>query len=374
MNYTTYVGLDVHKDSISVAIAKAGREEAESLGSITNEPEAIAKLVRRLRQPVEKLIFCYEAGPCGYGIYRQLKAMGVDCLVVAPSLIPQRPGERIKTDRRDARKLARLLRSGELTPVWVPDEKEEALRDLTRAYEDAQEDILRKKNQIGKLLLRLGLRPPAGVKAWTIKYRQWLNSLRFNQPGQAIVLKEYIHALEAAEAMAERLEAEIAVLAEESDQAPVIKALQCLRGVALITAATVVAEVGDLTRFTSPKELMSYAGLVPSEYSSSGKRRQGAITKSGNAHIRRTVVEAAWHYRRLPAIGYGLKKRQEGQPEKIKAISWQAQHRLNLKFRRLTGRGKMKQVAVVAVARELLGFMWAIAQEVKQEEKLAKIA
>lgn len=374
MNYTTFVGLDVHKDSITVAIAKAGREEAENLGTIANEPEAIAKLVRRLRQPVETLLFCYEAGPCGYGIYRQLKAMGAGCLVVAPSLIPQKPGERVKTDRRDARKLARLLRSGELTAVWVPDEKEEALRDLTRAYEDAKEDVLRKKNQISKFLLRLDIRPPKAVNAWTIKYRQWLKGLRFNQPAQGIVLKEYIHALEEAEAMAERLEKEIAVLAQESDQAPVISALQSLRGVGLVTAATVVAEVGDLTRFTSPKQLMSYAGLVPSEYSSNNKRHQGAITKSGNSHVRRVVVESAWHYRKLPAIGYGLKKRQEGQSEEIKSISWKAQHRLNLKFRRLTGRGKLSQVAVVAVARELLGFMWAIAQQVKQEEKLARAA
>jgi transposase len=250
----------------------------------------------------------------------------------------------------------------------------EALRDLVRAREDTQEDIIRKRNQISKFLLRLEKRPPHGVKAWTIKYWQWLKSLDFNQAAQGIVLKEYIHALEEAQAREKRLEAEITELVKYSEQAPVIAAFQALRGVGLITAVTVVAEAGDLSRFDSPKQLMSYVGLVPSESSSGGSRHQGRITKSGNAHIRRVIVESAWHYRRPPAIGIGLKKRQEGQSEEIKAISWQAQHRLNLKFRRLSGRGKPSQTAAVAVARELLGFMWAIAQEIRQENNLQKIS
>jgi transposase len=373
MKYTKFVGLDVHKDSIAVAVAKEGREAAESLGTIINSPDAIAKLIRKLG-PAESLYFCYEAGPCGYGIYRQLKAAGSTCMVAAPSLIPRKPGERVKTDRRDAKKLAQLLRSGELTPVWVPDEKQEALRDLVRAREDTQEDIIRKRNQIGKMLLRLEKRPEHGVKAWTIKYCQWLNSLAFNQAAQGIVLKEYLHALEEAEARKKRLEEEITELVKYSEQAPVIAAFQALRGVGLITAVTVVSEAGDLSRFDSPKQLMSYVGLVPSESSSGGSRYQGRITKSGNAHIRRVIVESAWHYRRQPAIGTGLKKRQEGQTEEIKAISWQAQHRLNLKFRRLSGRGKPSQTAAVAVARELLGFMWAITQELRQKNKLQKIS
>jgi len=374
MNCTTFVGLDIHKDTITVAVAKEGREAPESLGTIINSPEAVARMVRKLGQPVKNLFFCYEAGPCGYGIYRQLTSMGAKCLVAATSLIPQRPGDRVKTDRRDAKKLARLLRSGELTPVWVPDEKQEAIRDLVRAREDAQKDILRKRNQISKFLLRLDIRPPHGVNAWTVKYRQWLNSLTFSHIAQGIVLKEYIHVLEEAEAMEKRLDKEIAVLANDSPQAPVISALQALRGVGLITAATVVAEAGDLCRFKSPKQLMSYVGLVPSESSSGGSRHQGKITKSGNAHIRRVIVESAWHYRRLPTIGAELKRRQEGQSEKVKAISWQAQHRLNLKFRRLTGRGKLSQTAVVAVARELLGFMWAIAQEISQQNILKRVS
>lgn len=373
MKYTKFVGLDVHKDTIAVSVAQEGREAAESLGTIINKPEAIAKLVRKLG-PAKNLYFCYEAGPCGYGIYRQLTTAGSTCMVAAPSLIPRKPGEKIKTDRRDAKKLAQLLRSGELTPVWVPNEKQEALRDLVRAREDTQEDIIRKRNQISKFLLRLEKRPPHGVKAWTIKYWQWLNSLDFSQAAQGIVLKEYIHALEEAEARKKRLEEELTELVKYSEQAPVIAAFQALRGVGLITAATVAAEAGDLSRFDSPKQLMSYVGLVPSESSSGGSRRQGRITKSGNAHIRRVIVESAWHYRRQPAIGIGLKKRQEGQTEEIKAISWQAQHRLNLKFRRLSGRGKPSQTAAVAVARELLGFMWAIAQEVRQNNDLQEIS
>lgn len=373
MKYTTFVGLDVHKNTVTVAVAREGREAAESLGTINNSPEAIAKLVRRLGS-VKNLYFCYEAGPCGYGIYRQLTAMGATCMVAAPSLIPRKPGERVKTDRRDAKKLAQLLRSGELTPVWVPDENQEALRDLVRAREDTQEDILRKRNQISKFLLRLEKRQPNGVTPWAIKYWQWLKSLSFDQAAQGIVLKEYIHALEEAEAREKRLEKEITELVKCSKQAPVIAALQTLRGVGLITAATVVAEAGDLSRFDSPKQLMSYVGLVPCEYSSGGSRYQGRITKSGNAHIRRVIVESGWHYRRPPAMGKGLKKRQEGQSEEIKAISWQAQHRLNLRFRRLVSRGKSSQIAVVAIARELLGFMWAIAQEIRQQNRLQKVS
>ena len=365
MKYTTFVGLDVHKDTIAVAVAREGWGDAESVGTITNQPEAIAKLVRKLG-PVGGLHFCYEAGPCGYGIYRQIKEMGASCLVAAPSLIPRKPGERIKTDRRDAKKLARLLRSGELTRVWVPDERQEALRDLVRAREDAVEDVRRKRNQITKFLLRLDVRAPKGVKPWGVKYKQWLKSIHFNQTVQEVVLREYLHAIESVEAMSDRLEKEIEEQSKSSDLAPVIESLQVLRGVGVITAATVVAEAGDLTRFDSPRQLMSYAGLVPSEYSSGGTRHLGKITKSGNAHIRRVLVESAWHYRRPPAVGAPLRKRQEGRSEEMKAVSWHAQHRLNLKFRRLVGKGKPSQVAVVSMARELLGFMWAIAQEVKK--------
>jgi len=261
MNYTTFVGLDVHKEKISVAVADKGTAEPRFIGTIRNTPEDIAKLVRKLSssKKKKKMLFCYEAGPCGYQIYRQLKNdFKIECIVVAPSLIPQRPGERIKTDKRDAKKLARLLRSGELTAVWVPDEEHETLRELVRAREDAQQDVMRKRHQLSKFLLRHNLRPPKGVRAWTVKHRQWMESLKFKQPAQGVILKEYLHALDQAQEMVKRLEREIAELAKHSKQAPVINAIQSLRGVALITAATVVAEAGDITRFQFAKQIMSY--------------------------------------------------------------------------------------------------------------------
>lgn len=366
-NVTKYLGLDTHKATVAVAVAKEGGGEPDFLGTIPNTTEAIARLVRRLG-PVDNMYVCYEAGPCGYGIYRQLKEMGVACMVAAPSLIPSKPGERVKTDRRDAKKLARLLRSGELVGVWVPDEEQEAFRDLTRAREDIHEDMVRKRNQIGKFLLRHSITPPEGVKPWTCRYREWLNSVRLQQPAAVAVLREYIFALESTEAMINRLDLEIADLYKKTKLAPFIDGLQSLRGVGLITAATVVAEAGDLTRFTSAGQVMSYAGVVPSEYSSGGKGRRGAITKTGNAHVRRILIEAAWHYRKTPVVGKALKKRQEGQSERVKNISWHAQRRLNTKFRKLSGKGKLKQIAVVAVARELLGYMWSIAQEIKSSK------
>lgn len=368
MKDTQFVGLDVHKETISVAVARNDRGDAEFLGTIPNSTQAIAKLLRRLG-PVENLFFCYEAGPCGYGIYRQLKMAGVASIVVAPSLVPQRPGERVKTDRRDAIKLARLLRSGELTPVWVPSEEQEALRDLVRAREDAKEDILRKRHQLNKFLLRLDIRPPQGIRSWTQAHRQWLAQLQLQHVAQRIVLAEYLHALRDAESRAERLEREIGTLSEDHPQSALIDSLQCLRGVALVTSVTVTAELGDLTRFHSAKQAMDYVGLVPSEHSSGSTQRRGSITKSGNAHARNALVEAAWHYRHTPNVGKGLRTRQKDQPEEVKQIAWKAQHRLNLKYRRLLGRGKPKQVAIVAVARELVGFMWAIAQELARKER-----
>jgi transposase len=292
-------------------------------------------------------------------------------VVVAPSLVPKKPGDRIKTDRRDARLLARLLRAGELTPVWVPDEDHKALRDLVRAREDAREDRQRKRNQLGKFLLRLGLHPPTGVRAWTVRYRQWLDRLELERPAQQIVLREYIYALDEAGARLKRLEQQLETLAEASEQAPLLAALQALRGVRIVTAATLVAELGDITRFGSPKQLMSYAGLVPSEDSSGTRQRRGRITKSGNAHVRRVTVEAAWHYRHPPRVSQTLRKRQEAVPQTVRDISWKAQQRLNGKFQRLVYRGKPSQKAVVAAARELLGFIWALAHEVASVEQTA---
>lgn len=357
----TYVGLDVHKEAIAVAVADASGGEPRSLGVILNRPEAALKLVRKLG-PAARLRCCYEAGPCGYGLYRQVRALGAACVVVAPSLVPTKPGERVKTDRRDALKLARLLRSGELTPVWVPDEAHEALRDLTRAREDAREDVQRARQRVTKLLLRLGVRPPEGLKAWTVRHRTWLQGVKLAQASQQVVLREYLLALDQAQERLARLGAEVAEAAQSSVHAPVIAALQALRGVGLLTAATLVAELGDVSRFGHARELMAYAGLVPREWSSGEHQRRGSITKTGNGHVRFVMVEAAWHYRHAPGVYGALKKRQQGVSEEVKAVAWKAQTRLHRRYRRLLGRGKTKQKVVVALARELLGFVWAIAQ------------
>lgn len=359
---TTFVGLDVHKSSISVAVAD-NRGDVRPLGTIPNTPEAVIKLVKRLGSPF-RLSCCYEAGPCGYGLVRHLTQLGVACVVVAPSLVPRKPGDRVKTDRRDALKLARLLRSGDLTPVWVPDRAHEALRDLSRARGDACVDVLRHRNQLSKLLLRLGIVPPEHTTPWRKAYRAWLQTLHLSDASQQVVLRDYLDTLDQAEVRQTNLEAEIALLAPQSAHAPLIAALQGLRGIDLVTAVTLVAELGDIRRFSSSRELMAYAGLVPSEASSGERRHQGSITKTGNAHIRHVVVQAAWHYRHAPGVWGALKKRQVGLSQGVLAISKTAQHRLHRRFRRLVHRGKLTQVAIVAVARELLGFIWAIAQVV----------
>lgn len=360
-----YVGLDVHKDTIAVAVAEGDGGEVRTLGTIANDPDALRGLMRRLG-PTSRLRVCYEAGPCGYDIQRRLARMGAECVVVAPSLVPTKPGDRVKTDRRDAIKLARLLRSGELTPVWVPDEEHEALRDLVRAREDAHEDLVRARHRLTKLVLRLGHHAPIGVKAWTVRHRQWVEKLRLGQPGQQIVLAEYLHAVDEAAGRIERLEKEIETLGKTSAHAAVIAALQAMRGVALITAVTFVAELGDLSRFSNPRELMAYAGMVPTEHSSGQRRSRGSITKTGNAHVRRVAIEAAWHYRHAPALGANLKRRQQGIRPKVCAIAWKGQHRLHNRYRQLMGRNMTKQKAIVAIARELLGFAWAIAREVRE--------
>lgn len=358
-----FVGLDVHKESIAVAVADAAGGEVRSLGSIANEPEQVVRLIRKLGG-APGLVCCYEAGPCGYVLYRQLTALGSECLVIAPSLVPTKPGDRVKTDRRDALKLARLLRSGELTGVWVPDREHEALRDLTRAREDARQDLMRARHRLGKLLLRLGILPPAGMRAWSERHARWLREVQCPHRQQQAVLEEYQQALIEAQERVRRLEALIDEAAKEGVHAPVIGALQSLRGVAVLTATTLVAEVGDITRFQTPRELMAYAGVVPSEASSGGRVQRGGITKTGNSHLRLVLIEASWHYRHPPLIGATLRRRQEGQSAAVRAIAWKAQQRLYRRFRHLLRRGKVKQEAVVAVARELLGFIWAVAQEV----------
>ncbi|MDN5366527.1 MAG: transposase [Thermacetogenium sp.] len=366
MNYNTkFVGLDVSKESIAVAVADWGRKPARYWGQIKNTFEEVRKLMERIGEP-ENLQVCYEAGPTGYELYRFLKNLGIHCVVVAPSLIPTRSGDRVKTDRRDAVNLAQLLRAGELTPVWVPAEEDEALRDLVRAREDAKEDLLRAKHRLSKFLLRHNLHPPKGVRNWSSKYRLWLDSLKFENSASRITFQEYLHAIDEIESRIKRLETETSVQAVASVHAPVIQALQTLRGVAEVTATTLVAEIGQFSRFDNPRQLMAFAGLTPSEYSSGGSRHRGGITKTGNAHVRRVVIEASWSYRYPPALKAALRRRQEGKDPEVQLIAWNAQDRLHRKYMRLLFKGKPTPVVATAVARELLGFIWAIACKVEE--------
>jgi len=368
MRSVRFVGLDVHADSIAVAVAESGGE-VRSLGVIPNRPEAVRRLVKRLGL-VGPLRVCYEAGPTGYVLYWQLTEMGVKCEVVAPTLVPVKAGDKVKTDRRDAEKLARCYRAGDLTPVWVPDAAHEALRDLVRARLAAKRDQLRHRHRLLKFLLRHGRRPPENVKAWTESHLKWVReAVHFEQPAQEATLSDYLNEVDRARERIQRLEQAIdeAIATVPERMRAVVNALQALRGLAKVSAVTVVAELGEISRFEKPKQLMGYAGIVSRENSSAEREWRGAITKTGNAHLRRIVVEAAWSYRHRPAKGAALRKRQEGQSEEVKAIAWKAQHRLHARYRRLAAMGKPKQKAVTAVARELLGFIWAIGVEVERK-------
>ncbi len=370
MKRVKFVGLDVHAETIAIAIAEQDGE-VRSLGAIPNREDSVRKLVRKLGT-MEELRFCYEAGPTGYVLYWQLTRMGAKCEVVAPTLVPVKAGDRVKTDRRDALKLARNYRAGELTAVWVPDAAHEALRDVVRAREAAKKDQLRARHRLSKFLLRHGRRPPMGVKVWTIKYLEWVKrEVHFEQLAQEATLLDYLHEVEHAAARIARLDGAIeeAVKVAPPKMRAVIEALQALRGVAHVSAVTVVAELGELSRFARAKQLMGYGGIVASEDSSGERTRRGNITKTGNAHLRRVVVEAAWAYRHRPDVGATLRKRQEQVSEEVKEIAWKAQQRLHQRYRKLLAKGKNKGVVVTAIGRELLGFIWAIGIKVETAQK-----
>ena len=359
--FTKYVGLDVHKETIAVAVAESNGGEVRFVGEISNTPQAVQKLVKQLRKDGADLSFCYEAGPCGYGIQRQLSDLGWDCQVVAPSLIPKKAGDRVKTDRRDALSLARLHRAGELTAVWVPDGAQEALRDLTRAREDIKHLQGQARQRLLAFLLRHGKRFE-GKNHWTQAHYRWLEGVKFEQATQQIVFQEYVDTAAALSKRLDALDGHVQSAARESVFWTVIEALMALRGVNLLTATIVVAEIGDLKRFASAPQLMAYLGVVPSEHSSGPKQTRGGITKTGNGHVRRVLVEAAWTYRHPARKTAVLQRRAERTSEAVQEIGWKAQKRLCARYQRMEGRGKLKVQACTAVARELAGFIWAIGQ------------
>jgi transposase len=365
---TRFVGLDVHADTIAVAVAEP-RGEVRSLGTIANRPESVKRMVKKLNAEGAWKT-CYEAGPTGYALYWQLEKLGIECEVIAPTLVPTKAGDRVKTDRRDAERLARSFRAGDLTAVWVPDAAHEALRDLVRAREAAKRDELRARHRLGKFLLRHGRRPSEKIRSWTQRYLEWIKrEVRFEQMAQQWTLEDYLNEVEHCSLRITRLEELIdkAVESAPATMREVVEALQALRGIAKVSAVTIVAEVGQLSRFPTARQLMGYSGAVASEYSSGQKMCRGGITKTGNAHLRRIVVEAAWSQRYKPILSRALKIRQEGLDPEVQEIATKARHRLHKRYIRLLARGKCKQQVVTAVSREMMGFIWAIGVAVERK-------
>ena len=360
-----FVGIDVAKLRNAVAVADAGRDgEVRFYGEVDASAESMRRLAAKLAGKYERLHFCYEAGPTGYGLHRLLTGLGHSCVVVAPSLIPKKPGDRIKTNRRDALTLARLLRAGELTPVWVPDTAHEAVRNLVRARAVAVKDVGLKKRQVSAFLLRHSRLFPR-KKNWGARYRSWLETQSFEHPADRIVLQEGIESVRLAEERLARLDRAIGEFLPTWSLAPLVEALQALRGVDLVTAVTFVVEVGDIRRFESPRQLMGYLGLVPGERSTGETVRRGSITKMGNARVRHLLVESAWTYRHPPRVGKAKLPKLERVSPKVREIAWKAQSRLTARYRALTARGKKTTVTCTAIARELAAFMWAVAREAR---------
>jgi transposase len=360
MGKLRFVGLDVHKDTVVVAVAESDASAPQVLGTFPNET---AQLVKRLKKlgSVANLRCCYEAGPTGLGLHRALKAAGISCSVVAPSLVPKQAGDRVKTDQRDAVKLARFLRSGDLTEIHVLDEQTEAMRDLERARDDAKNAERVARQQLSKFLLRHGR--SYGKKNWTYAHMEWLRGQQFEQEAHHRVLAETVRAIEEASARVERLTKDITELVESWHLKPLVHALRSLRGVKTLSAVILAAEIGDFRRFSTAPQLMAYLGLVPSEHSSGQSRKRGGITRTGNTHARRILVESAWSYRFRPSMSRAIRERNEGIAPEVQAIAWKAQQRLNGRYKRMLAKGKNKQQTVTAVARELAGFIWAIGRE-----------
>lgn len=362
---TVFVGVDVAKDKHAVAVAEGGRTgEVRYLGEIEATPAAVGRLVRKLEKKYGHLHVCYEAGPTGYGLHRQITAMGHICEVVAPSLIPKRAGERVKTNRRDAITLARLLRAGELTGIWVPDDVHEAMRDLVRAREAVSEDLRKKRQQLQSFLLRHG-RIFTGRKRWSAAHLRWLAGQKFEHPAQQIVFQDHVDTVRDAEERLERFDVHIEELVPSWSMAPLVAAYQAMRGVSLLVAATFAVEVGDVRRFDNPRQLMAFLGLVPSERSTGDSVKRGALTLAGNRRARRVLVEGAWSYRHPARVTETIRKRLEALPKAVRDIAWKAQVRLSKRYRRMTTGGKKAPVVTAAIAREMAAFLWAIGREVE---------
>ena len=363
MKTELYLGLDVHKEWILVAVAEWGRTGAvRDLGAISNDLHAVEKLLARLRKrygPDVMIRTCYEAGPCGFGIARRLHQLGVECAVLAPSLTPSRAGDRLKTDRRDARKLARLLRAGELTAIYVPEPTDEAIRDLCRARSDAVDDRRRSRHRLKAFLLRHGYRYQ-GRTSWSAAHERYLRELVLPHPAMKVILEEYLISVQLASERIARTEAAMSDLLGKWRLEPAVRALMAMKGFQTVAAMMVVSELGALDRFTHPRQVMAYLGLVPSEKSSSDRRRQGAITKCGNAHARWLLVECAQHYAAPPKVSKELSRRQQNQSRVVRLISWKAQNRLHQRYCRLMARRLQRNKVIVAVARELCGFIWEL--------------
>jgi transposase len=361
-NYPAYIGMDTHKDTIVSSLATPGRTKPKHLGTIANDEKKIETFITNISTQYngEVLLFCYEAGPCGYVLYHQITSLGHDCMVVAPSLIPQKSSDRVKTDKRDANKLARYLRDGSLTPVWIPNTEQEAMRDLVRIRIDFKIQQVKAKQQLGGFVLRHGHIWPKGKTRWTKTFYNWLSELKFKHPLQQVVLQEYIEALNAATKKLDEICNYIQQIRISWSQAPIINSMTALRGIDSIAAITILAEIGDFTRFDHPKNLMSYLGLTPSEYTSSTRRRQGAITKAGNNSARRMLVECAWSYRFPARKTLHMNRKAKNASTYAKGVAWKAQKRLCTRYQKLLQSGKNSKQAMVAIARELVGFIWEI--------------